>query len=87
MLLNYKIDWESLTDSPIFQALRELNVIDELELRNVKIREDYRELRNRYNTSHALEILMKKYSISDMTIRTIIYHPKSKSNNPPLIFK
>lgn len=87
MLLDYKINWENITTSPVFLALRELNIIDETELRNVKIREDYRELRHYYNSSRSLELLMEKYSLSDLTLRNIIYHQKSKISNLPLIFK
>ncbi len=86
MLLEYKINWETITDSPIFQALRGLNLIDETELRNVKLREDYRALRQKYKSPQAVEELVKKYGISDKTIRNIIYHPKSNLSNIPLVF-
>ena len=59
--------------SDIFRQLRSMNLINEIELRKVQIRNDYDALRIQYRASACIEILMQRYFLSDSAINSILF--------------
>ena len=82
-----KPDLEAIVSSDVFREMRRLNLVDEIELRNLMIKEDYKNLRVSYNSSYALEFLMDKYSLSDTALTHILFHNRDKKSKTPQVFK
>ncbi len=79
-------DLGAIISSDLFKQMRRLNLVDEIELRNLMVREDYKNLRSSYNSSRAIEFLRDKYSLSDVTILYILSHNKGKKSKIPLVY-
>ncbi|HSD64514.1 MAG TPA: hypothetical protein VLB50_11970 [Ignavibacteriaceae bacterium] len=83
-----KLELEEIVSSDVFRRMRQLQLVDETELRNLTIREEYENLRNKYYSQpKAFEVLREKFCLSDATIRKILYTFTAKKNNTPLVFK
>ena len=80
-----KPDLETIVSSDVFRKMRQLNLVDEIELRNLVVKEEYKTLRTSYNSSHSLELLMKKYSLSDTAIIHILFRNRDKKSKTPLV--
>ena len=65
-----------IKESELFQRLRAMDLIDETELRNVQIRNEYKELRKRNSAAVCVEMLMEKYSVSDSALNSILFRKK-----------
>ena len=59
--------------SDLFRQLNSLHLIDETELRNAQIRNDYAALRIEHHVSACIEILMNKYCLSDAALNNILF--------------
>ena len=81
--MNNDINFAGLIASKIFRQLRSLDLIDELELRNVQIRNDYKALRVSLSAPLCVQILMDKYSLSDSAINSILFRKKSNKYKAP----
>ncbi len=62
-----------IMSSDLFRQLRSMDLIDETELRNVQIRNDYYALRINHHVSSCIEILMQKYYLSDAALNNILF--------------
>jgi hypothetical protein len=83
-----KLELQELISSDVFRRLRQLQLIDEIELRNLAIREEYIILREKfYSQPGAFEILKGKYSLSATGLRKILYQFKEKKRKIPQVFK
>ncbi len=81
-----KPDLEAIVSSDVFREMRQLNLVDEIELRNLMVKKDYKNFRASYNSSRAIEILMDKYSLSDTAILSILFHNRDKKTKNPRVF-
>ena len=68
---------EIITD-PKFQRYKSLGIIDEIGVRNLKIKKEYRELRKDYSIFEAEEILAEKYCLSESSIHSILFRKRNK---------
>ncbi|MDT3697438.1 MAG: hypothetical protein ROY99_13730 [Ignavibacterium sp.] len=84
--MNEKFDIKHIISSDYFSQLRSLNLIDETELRNLKIRNEYKELRNKFTASTCIQILSEKYSLSDSTINNILFRKRTLKLKLPVVF-
>ncbi len=84
--MNNKLDLKEIVSTNLFQRLRSLKLIDETELRNLKIRNEYKELRERYTASASFQILMDKYSISDSALNNILFRNRISKSKVPIVF-
>jgi len=66
-----------------FKAYKDLGLIDELALRNLKIKLEYCELRKTHNQIESIFILSEKYNRSFDSINTILFR---KRNLKPITF-
>ena len=71
--MNNDFNLAKIMASDLFRQLRSMDLIDEIELRNVQIRNDYEALRVEHHTSDSIEILMEKYHLAWDTLRNIIF--------------
>lgn len=67
------------------EKLRNLGLIDEVELRNLKIKNEYKELRKKMKCFEAYEVLSKKYYLSEKTIQNILYDKRKKKKHIRLV--
>lgn len=83
-----KLELEEMVSSDVFRRMRQLQLVDEIELRNLTIREEYSILRSKYYTQpRAFELLTEKYSLSRTALRKILYQFNEKKTKIPLVFK
>lgn len=68
----------SLLKDPILQVFRKAGIVNELEVRNIQIRDEYRQLKKKLKDFEAIEKLAMKYFLSEDSIKTILYR-KSKA--------
>ncbi len=71
-------DVQKIIEDPVFQKYKSLGIIDEIGVRNLKIKKDYQELRSGYSIFEAEEILSLKYCLSESTIHSIIFRKRTK---------
>ncbi len=84
--INEHIELQEIASSEVFQKLRSLKLIDETELRNLKIRNEYKELRNSFTASTCIQILSEKYSLSDSTLNNILFRKRILKLKLPVVF-
>lgn len=84
--MNNKINLLEIVSTELFQQLRSLKLIDETELRNIKIRNEYKELRERYTASISLQFLIDKYSLSDSALNTILFRKRTPKLKSPVVY-
>ena len=84
--MNEKQNIAEIVSSDYFKHLRSLKLIDETELRNLKIRNEYKELRNKYTASICIQILSEKYSLSDSTLNNILFRKRTHKLKSPVVF-
>ncbi len=71
--MNNDVDLAKIMGTDVFRQLRSMDLIDETELRNIQIRNDYEALRIKHHVSACIEILMEKYCLAWDTLRNIIF--------------
>ncbi len=57
--MNSDFNLTKFLDSELFEQLRSMDLLDETELRNIQIRNDYEALRVEHHSSRCIEILWK----------------------------
>lgn len=83
--MNNDINFAELIGTKVFRQLRELDLIDEIELRNVQSRNDYKALRSKISAPVRVQLLMDKYCLSDSAINTILFRKKINKYRSPHI--
>lgn len=81
-----KPDLNEIVSTMLFQKLRSLKLIDETELRNLKIRNEYKELRERFSASASFQMLMEKYSLSDSALNNILFRKRIPKLKFPVVY-
>jgi hypothetical protein len=71
--LDNDINLNELLLSNLFCQLRSLDLIDEIQLRNLRIRQEYKRLRSNIPSPVCLQLLMDKYSLSDSALNSILF--------------
>lgn len=84
--MNGKPDLNEIVSTILFQKLRSLKLIDETELRNLKIRNEYKELRERFSASVSFQILTEKYSFSDSALNNILFRKRIPKLKFPVVY-
>lgn len=84
--MNNKLNLKEIVSTNLFQRLRSLKLIDETELRNLKIRNEYKELRERIPAEAAIQILMDKYSLSDSALNSILFRKRISKSKFPVVY-
>lgn len=84
--MNDKPNITEIVSSNYFSQLRSLKLIDETELRNLKIRNEYKELRSKFTASICIQILSDKYSLSDSTLNNILFRKRTLKLKSPVVF-
>lgn len=84
--MNGKPDLNEIVSTMLFQKLRSLKLIDETELRNLKIRSEYKDLRERFSSSASFQILMEKYSLSDSALNNILFRKRIPKLKFPVVY-
>ena len=84
--MNVKPDLNEIVSTMLFQKLRSLKLIDETELRNLKIRNEYKDLRERFSASTSFQILMEKYSLSDSGLNNILFRKRIPKLKFPVVY-
>lgn len=76
-------DIDSLMKDKLFIKIRAYGLIDEIALRNVIIKSEYRKLRKHLSLTDALFDLSEKYYLSEHAINNILFRKRKKK---PIIF-
>ena len=84
--MNDKPNITEIVSSNYFSQLRSLKLIDETELRNLKIRNEYKELRSKFTASICIQILSDKYSLSDSSLNNILFRKRIHKLKSPVVF-
>ncbi len=67
------ISLTEIISTDVFRKLKSMNLIDETELRNIQLRNDYQYLRKKHPASDCIAVLMEKYALSDAAINSILF--------------
>ncbi|MCL5030118.1 MAG: hypothetical protein M1480_13995 [Bacteroidetes bacterium] len=73
----------SLLSNPLFSKLQSYGLIDEIALRNLIVKNEYRSLRSKLHLGDAVYLLSQKYYLSESAINTILFR---KRNKKPISF-
>ncbi len=73
----------SLLSNPLFSKLQSYGLIDEIALRNLIIKNEYRTLRSKLHLGDAVYELSQKYFLSEHAINNILFR---KRNRKPISF-
>jgi len=71
-------DIKEIISDPKYQRFKSLGIIDEIGVRNLKIKKDYQELRSGHSIFDAEAILAEKYCLSESTIHSILFRKRNK---------
>ena len=74
------IDIEKIEKKKWFRYLLHYNLINKQEVRNLKIRLDHRSLIKEKDFHESIYLLSEKYSLSNDTIRSILYRKDRLKN-------
>jgi hypothetical protein len=77
------LNLEKLLSNPLFLKLQSYGLIDEIALRNLIIKNEYRILRNNFHLGDAVYQLSQKYFLSESAINNILFR---KRNRKPISF-
>ena len=69
---------EELLSDPFFLELKDYGLIDEIALRNLMIKTEYRELRNRLPLGESIYQLSLKFFLSESAINSILFRRRNK---------
>jgi hypothetical protein len=67
-----------LLSNPIFIQIQSYGLIDEIALRNLIIKNEYRNLRSKLHLGDAIYQLSQKYYLSESAINTILFRKRTK---------
>ena len=70
----------SFLSTPLFQQLQSYGLIDEIALRNLIIKSEYRSLRSKLHLGDAVYQLSQKYYLSESAINTILFRKRNKKS-------
>lgn len=70
---NPDMDIRKLLEHPIVTRLREEHLLNETKIRNLKIRQEYKELRRQFDALESKFRLMDKYFLSFDSIEDILF--------------
>ena len=68
----------SFLSTPLFQKLQAYGLIDEIALRNLIIKNEYRNLRSKLHLGDAVYELSQKYYLSEYAINNILFRKRNK---------
>jgi len=77
------LDVNDLFSNPYFLKLKSYGLIDEIALRNLIIKYEYRILRNKLPLGESIYQLSQKYNRSESAINTILFRRRTRK---PIIF-
>ena len=72
------LDVNELLSNPYFQKLKTYGLIDEIALRNLIIKYEYRIFRNKLPLGESIYQLSLKYNRSESAINTILFRKRSR---------
>ncbi len=79
----FLISIEDLLTNPLFIQIQSYGLIDEIALRNLIIKNEYRTLRSKLHLGNAVYELSQKYFLSEYAINNILFR---KRNKKPISF-
>ena len=68
----------SLLSDPLFLKIKSYGLIDEIALRNLIIKNEYRSLRSKLHLGDAVYELSQKYFLSEYAINNILFRKRTK---------
>jgi hypothetical protein len=68
----------SLLTNPLFLKIKAYGLIDEIALRNLIIKNEYRNLRSKLHLGDAVYELSQKYFLSEFAINNILFRKRTK---------
>ena len=74
---------ESLLSDKKFLKFQSLGLIDEIALRNLRIKSEYRSLKKSVSMYEAIFQLSEKYSLSTDSINSILFRKRRRKNLAP----
>ncbi len=74
----HELNIDKLTTDSKFQEYLSLGLIDNIALRNLKIKSDYSNLRKTHPMFESIHILSLKYFLSFDSINSILFRPRRK---------
>lgn len=80
-------DVQEIIKEPKYREYKSLGIIDEVGVRNLKIKKDFKELRKVQTIFQAELILAEKYNLSEFAIHSILFRKRIKKLFPPKILK
>jgi hypothetical protein len=80
-------DVQKIIDDPKYREFRSLGIIDEVGVRNLKIKKDFNELRKVQTIFQAELALSEKYNLSEYAIHSILFRKRIKKLFPSKILK
>jgi hypothetical protein len=80
-------DVQEIIKEPKYRQYKSLGIIDEVGVRNLKIKKDFKELRKVQTIFQAELILAEKYNLSEYAIHSILFRKRTKKLFPPKILK
>lgn len=69
---------KELKTNPFYHRLKSFDLIDEIALRNLQIKEEYKRLRESKSLWDSIEVLSRKYHLSHDRIKSILFRPRKK---------
>ena len=72
------INFEELLSDPFFLELKAYGLIDEIALRNLMIKSEYRTLRNDLSLGESIYRLSLKFFLSESAINSILFRKRNK---------
>ena len=72
------INIKDIENLRLFKYLDRNDLIDRIGVRNLHIKNDYKELRRQYSQGDSIFYLSEKYSLSEDTINTILFRKRRK---------
>ncbi len=82
-MINDFNDIDELLSNPVFLKIKSYGLIDEIALRNLIIKNEYRALRFKLHLGDAVYQLSQKYLLSESAINSILFR---KRNRKPISF-
>ena len=80
-------DVQEIIKDPKYREYKSLGIIDEVGVRNLKIKKDFKELRKVQTIFEAELILSEKYNLSESAIHSILFRKRTKKLFPAKILK
>ncbi|WP_437346711.1 hypothetical protein [Melioribacter sp. OK-6-Me] len=73
---------ETILEDNKFREYYSLGLIDDIAVRNLKIKNEYAELRKQHSTFASISILSSKYFLSFDSINSILFRERNKKSLP-----